>query len=95
LRTANVLEAEPVEGADKLLRLQIDLGNEKRQIIAGIAKSYQPDEIIGKTIVVVANLEPATIRGVDSNGMLLAAKKGKKMRLVTIDGDLPPGASVG
>lgn len=73
LRVATVLEAEKVEKADKLLKLQIDLGDEKRQIIAGIAQVYSAEEIIGKQIVVVANLEPAKIRGVESDGMLLAA----------------------
>ena len=73
LRVAKVLEAEKVEKADKLLKLQIDLGEEKRQIIAGVAEHYSPEELVGKQIVVVANLEPAIIRGVESNGMLLAA----------------------
>ena len=94
LRVAEVLKAERVEGADKLLKLQIDLGNEKRQIVAGIAEHYQPAEILGKKILVVANLKPAVIRGVESNGMLLAAKKGKKLFVLTPDGDLPPGARV-
>ncbi len=73
LRVAKVLTAEKVEGADRLLKLQIDLGNEQRQLVAGIAQSYAPDEIIGKQVVVVANLKPAKIRGVESNGMVLAA----------------------
>ena len=62
--------------------------------MAGIAKSYAPDELPGRTIVVVANLEPATIRGVESNGMLLAATRGKKLTLVTVDGEIPSGAKV-
>ncbi len=95
LRTARVLAAERVPDADRLLKLQIDLGDEQRQIVAGIAKSYAPEQVVGKTIVVVANLEPAEIRGVRSDGMLLAAKTKKALRLITIDGDLPPGASVG
>lgn len=73
LRVAQILSAEKVEGADRLLKLQIDLGTEQRQIIAGIAVSYAPSDLVGKQIVVVANLKPATIRGVESNGMLLAA----------------------
>ncbi|UCD95552.1 MAG: methionine--tRNA ligase [Candidatus Zixiibacteriota bacterium] len=88
---AEILEAEKVSGADKLLKIQIDIGDEKRQIIAGIAEYYAPDELKGKKIVVVRNLKPATIRGIDSNGMLLAAHKGKKLYLVTPEGDLPPG----
>jgi methionyl-tRNA synthetase len=95
LRTAEVVEAEKVEGADKLLKLQIMVGEEKRQIIAGVAKYYAPEDLIGKTIIVVANLKPATIRGVESNGMLLAASKGKKLTLVTVDGEIPCGAKVG
>ncbi|MFH1687678.1 MAG: methionine--tRNA ligase [bacterium] len=94
LRVAEVLEAAKVEGADKLLRLQVDLGSEKRQIVAGIAEHYAPDQIVGKKVVVVANLKPATIRGVESNGMLLAAKKGKQLFVLRPDGDLPPGAKI-
>ena len=85
LKTAIVLKAERVEGADRLLKLQIEVGNETRQIVAGIAEHYSTEELIGKMIVIVANLEPATIRGIESNGMLLAAKKGKELSLVMID----------
>ncbi len=93
-RTAKVISAERVEGADKLLKLQIDLGAEKRQIVAGIAQYYSPDDMIGKTIIVVANLEPAKIRGIDSNGMLLAAKSNKTLVLLTTDKDIPPGGKI-
>ena len=95
LKTAKVLEAERVEGADKLLRLQIEVGAERRQLVAGIAKHYAPEDVVGKIIVIVANLKPATIRGVESQGMLLAASKKKKLTLVTVDGDIPSGAKVG
>jgi len=95
LVVAEVLKAEKVDGADKLLKLQIDIGSEKRQIIAGIAEFYSPDDMIGKRIAVVKNLKPATIRGVESNGMLLAAKKKKKLVLITPEGDIPLGASIG
>ncbi|QSH41661.1 methionine--tRNA ligase [Lentisphaerota bacterium ZTH] len=95
LKTAKILEAEKVKGADKLLRLQIEVGKEKRQLIAGIAEFYTPEEVVGKTIVVVANLKPAKIRGVESQGMLLAAKTGKELKIVTVDGDISSGASVG
>ncbi len=74
LRIAQVLHAEKVEKADKLLRLEVQVGDEKRQIVAGIAKHYAPEEMIGKKIVIVANLQPAKIRGLESNGMLLAAE---------------------
>jgi methionyl-tRNA synthetase len=94
LRVAQVLSAERVEGADKLLRLQIDLGGEKRQIVAGVAEHYSPEQITGMRIVVVANLKPSIIRGIESQGMLLAAKKGKMLRLVIPDGDIPPGATI-
>jgi methionyl-tRNA synthetase len=95
LRVAVVEQAEKVKKADKLLILQIDLGTEKRQIVAGIAQQYNPEDIIGKKIVVVANLEPAKIRGIESNGMLLAATTDSDLKLITIDGDIAPGASVG
>ena len=73
LRVAKIISAEAVEGSEKLLKLQVDLGEEKRQIIAGIAKQYKPEELIGCEIVVVANLEPRVLFGLESQGMLLAA----------------------
>jgi len=94
LITAKILNAEPIEGADKLLRLDVMMGEERRQLVAGIALFYQPDELIGKSVVVVANLKPAKIRGVESNGMLLAANKGEKLRLITVDGEMASGAEV-
>ncbi len=94
LRTAKILEAEKVAGADKLLKLKIEVGGEPRQLVAGIALHYEPATLIGKTVVVVANLKPATIRGVESNGMLLAASVGKDLKLITVDGEFPSGAVV-
>lgn len=94
LRVAKVLEAERVTGADKLLRLQVDLGSEKRQIVAGVAQFYSPEKIVGMKIIVVTNLKPSVIRGVQSNGMLLAAKSGSQLFVLTPEGDLPPGAKV-
>jgi glutaminyl-tRNA synthetase len=94
LKVAKVLAAERVENADKLLKLQVDCG-EKRQIVAGVAAYYKPEEIVGKLIVMVVNLKPAVIRGIESNGMLLAAKKKNELRLLTVDGDIVPGASIG
>ena len=73
LRVARIVEAEPVEGADKLLKLQVMIGEEKRQLVAGIRKSYEPIDLIGRQIIVVYNLKPAKLRGVESQGMLLAA----------------------
>ena len=93
-RTARVLEAEKVAGADKLLRLQIEIGGEKRQIVAGIALHYEPAALVGRMVVVVANLKPAKIRGHESNGMLLAASSGKDLRIVTVDGEIASGATV-
>ena len=95
LRVAKVIEAERVEGANKLLKLQIDLGSERRQIIAGVAEYYSPEKITGMNIVVVANLKPAKIRGIESNGMLLAAKVDGALTLITPSGDIPAGAKVG
>jgi methionyl-tRNA synthetase len=97
LRVAQVLTAEPVPGATKLLKLSIDLGDEQRTLVAGIALAYQPADLIGKKIVVIANLEPAVIRGVRSEGMLLAgsiAGDDSTIALVTPERDLPPGARV-
>lgn len=95
LRTALVKEATRVEGTDRLLKLKISLGSEERQIVAGIGRHYEPEALVGRTIVVVANLEPATIRGVESNGMMLAASSGGRLALLTPDGgDFPPGAVV-
>ncbi|MEW5702627.1 MAG: methionine--tRNA ligase [Candidatus Zixiibacteriota bacterium] len=94
LRTAEVIAAERVEGANRLLKLQIAIGEERRQIVAGIAEHYKPEDLIGKTIIVVANLQPATVRGVASQGMLLAASKGKTLRLLTADGPLESGATI-
>jgi len=94
LRTAQVMEAEKVEGTDNLLKLKIDIRGELRQIVAGIAHRYQPKELVGRQIVVVANLQPAEIRGIQSRGMLLAAVSGKDIVLIQPDGEIPPGAKV-
>jgi methionyl-tRNA synthetase len=94
LRTARILSAEKVPGADKLLKLEIEIGAEKRQLLAGIALHYKPEELPGKTVVVVANLKPKKIRGIESNGMLLAASSGSALKLLTVDGELPSGATV-
>ncbi len=94
LRTAIVRAAERVPGADKLLKLQVEIGSEQRQIVAGIAKFYTPEELPGRVVVVVANLAPAKIRGVESNGMLLAATDGDRLRLITVDGPAPAGCKV-
>lgn len=96
LRVARVLRAERIAGADKLLKLQIDLGTEQRQIVAGIALHYQPEELVGKHIVVVANLKPAKLRGELSQGMLLAASTADHavLGLITPERIVPPGSRV-
>jgi methionyl-tRNA synthetase len=94
LQIAEVISAEKVPKADKLLKLQIEIGDERRQIVAGIAKDYSPDDLVGKKIVVVTNLPPVKLRGIESNGMLLAASDGKRLALLTTDSDMPSGASV-
>ncbi|MFN7967271.1 MAG: methionine--tRNA ligase [Acidobacteriota bacterium] len=96
LRVAKVLVAEKHPSADKLLRLEVDLGDEKRQIVAGIAKAYLPEQLVGRTIIVVANLKPAMLRGVESQGMLLAATGPDGVpHLLGVDAEVPPGAKVG
>src|SRR5436305_11754032 len=82
LRVAKVLEARPHPNADKLLLLQIDVGDEQKQIVAGIRQHYTPEQLVGKLIVVVNNLAPAMLRGEASNGMLLAATSGEKVVLL-------------
>ncbi len=94
LRVASVLQAEKVEGADKLLKLQIDLGSETRQIVAGIAKQYAPEDLVGKKIVVVANLKPAKLKGIESNGMLLAASDENAISILTPLKDVAIGSKV-
>ena len=94
LRVAQILEAQKVEGADKLLKLQIDLGSEKRQIVAGIALHYTPEELVGKKVCVVCNLKPAKIRGVESNGMLLAASSADTVSICTPLQDVPVGSKI-
>jgi methionyl-tRNA synthetase len=95
LRIARVLRAEKIPKADKLLQLQIEISGEERQIVAGIAKHYAPESLIGKKIVVVANLEPAKIRGLESNGMLLAAESADgELGLLMVDKEIETGARV-
>lgn len=94
LRVAKITEAERIEGTDKLLKLKVTLGLEERQLVAGIAQDYSPEELIGKQLIVVANLEPATIRGVESQGMLLAAMSEGKIILATMDKEADPGSKL-
>lgn len=94
LRVAEVISAEPVKKSDKLLKLSVKIGDNERQIIAGIAQNYKPQELIGRQIIVIANLEPAKIRGEVSNGMLLAAKHGEDLTILTTAQKINSGAKV-
>ncbi|HJF85417.1 MAG TPA: methionine--tRNA ligase [Megamonas hypermegale] len=92
LRVAEIIAAEPVPKTEKLLKLQVSLGDEERTVVSGIAKFYKPEELIGKHVILVANLKPAKLRGVMSHGMLLAASKGDKLQIV--ETSMPVGSKV-
>lgn len=94
LRVAKVLKAERVEGADKLLKLKLEMGEEVRQVVSGIAKHYSPDEMVGKYVILVANLKPVKLRGIESQGMILAASDDKSLVLAAIDKEIGSGAKV-
>lgn len=94
LRVAEVVAAKKHPNADKLLVLTLSLGSEERTVVSGIAKWYRPEDLLGKKVVLVANLKPARLRGIESQGMILAAQEGEDLVLVTVDGDIPPGAVV-
>lgn len=96
LRVAQVIEAEKIPNADKLLKIQLDLGYEKRQVVSGIAKYYQPEELVGKKVIVVTNLKPVKLKGEISNGMILAAseKENDKLVLATVSGEIPNGTKI-
>jgi methionyl-tRNA synthetase len=94
LRVATVVAAERIPNADKLLKLQVDLGDEKRQIVAGVADNYAPEDLIGKQVILVANLKPTKIRGIESQGMLLAATGKKNIAVATFEKKMPPGTRV-
>jgi methionyl-tRNA synthetase len=94
LRAAKITAAEKIAGSKKLVRLEVDLGSETRQVVAGIAESYEPAVLVGKTIVLVANLKPAKIMGVESNGMVLAGSIDGKAVLCTFDSSVAPGTKV-
>ena len=95
LRTARIMGAERVPNSRKLVKIDVDLGTERRTIVAGIAEAYEPDTLVGRSVVIVANLKPAKLMGIESNGMLLAASAdGGKPMLLQIDGDAAPGTRV-
>ena len=94
LRVAEVVAAEKVAKSKRLLKLTVKVGSETRTLVAGIAEHYEAASLVGRKVVVVANLEPATLMGVESNGMVLAASEGSDLALIVLDRDLPPGAKV-
>ena len=95
LRIARVTQAESVPKSEKLLKLQVEVGSEKRQIVAGIAQHYKPEDLVGKSIVVVFNLQPAKLMGQESQGMLLAASSSDgRLVVVTPSGDIESGSVV-
>ena len=95
MKVAEVISCEQHPDADRLLVFQLDLGTEKRQIISGIAKYYKPEDLVGKKVIVCTNLKPVMLRGLESNGMILSAVKGKKLSILTIDGDVIPAGGKG
>jgi methionyl-tRNA synthetase (EC 6.1.1.10) len=94
MRVGKVLEAEKVEKSDKLLKLKVSLGDEERTIVSGIAQYYDPQELIGKNVIILANLKPRKIFGIESHGMLLAAKDGERLTILTTDKDVEAGSPV-
>ncbi|KAF4325181.1 hypothetical protein G195_001306 [Phytophthora kernoviae 00238/432] len=94
LRVAQVIACEPVKKADKLLKLQLDLGYEQRQVVSGIAKFYSPEDMVGRKVICVTNLKPVKLRGELSQGMILAASHGDQLTLATVPDNMPNGAQV-
>ena len=94
LKVAKILEAERVEGSEKLLKLQVSLGDEKRQVVAGLQKYYKPEELIGKKVVMVANLKKAKLKGIESEGMLLAAGDGETVKVLIVDDLVKEGEDI-
>jgi methionyl-tRNA synthetase len=94
LRVGRIVTAEPVPKANKLLKLTVDIGQEQRTVVAGIAQSYSPEALVGKSILLVANLAPRTLRGVESQGMVLAAESGGQIILAGFDASVTPGSKV-
>ena len=94
LRVATVISAEAVPKTDKLLKLTVDLGSEKRTIVAGIAQSYRPADLLNKQVIVVANLKPTKLKGIRSEGMLLAASTEAGSTVATVEKPVAPGAAL-
>ena len=94
LRVAKILKIEKIPGKTKIVKGEIDLGDETRNVIIGGAEFYEPDDLIGKTVIVVANLEPKKMAGVESNAMLLAADINDKPSWLTVDSEVPSGTMI-
>ncbi len=94
IKVAKVKEVKDHPNADKLYVIKVDIAGEEREVVAGIKKAYKPEELEGKLVVVLENMEPATIRGVESKGMILAASDSEKMAIICPDKDMPSGATV-
>jgi len=94
LKTAKIIEAKEVEGSEKIVQLKVQIGEEERQILAGIKKNYSLESLIGKTIIVVTNLAPKNLMGLESNGMLLAASLNGEPVLLTTEKEVEPGCEV-
>jgi len=94
LKIGKIIKAERVKNSEKLLKLKVDLGKERRQLVAGIAKFYAPDYLIGKEIVIVTNLQPKKLMGIESQGMLLAADVGGEPVILIPEKEVPPGTKV-
>ena len=94
MRVGKINTAAKVEKSDKLLVLEVDMGEEKRQIVSGIAEFYQPEDLIGMLVVVLVNLEPRKIMGLQSEGMILAAEQGDEVALITPGKEIAPGARI-
>ena len=92
MRVGQVVEAEKVAGSRKLVRMRVDIGTEIRQVVAGIAEAYEPAALLGKKVVIVANLKPARLMGIESDGMIVAASAGDRPVLVTFTEEVPNGA---
>ena len=94
LKVGKVVEVSKVQGSNKLLKLKIDIGNEIRQVVAGLGKNYNEEELQNTQVIILTNLEPRKIFGIESQGMLLAAVSKKKLSLITLDKSIPNGAKV-
>ena len=95
IRVGKIIGAEDVEGSNKLIKMKVDIGDEERQIVAGISKYYSLDELTNKTVIVLINLEPRKIFGIESQGMLLASIDGDKVSLLQTDKEMVPGSEIG